>query len=71
MTGLLTNGAPSRLPPPHKCALCGLLQMPDPDYDSLFWECSRVECPERRQVTAQPSDQPHNPAAPAPCGKDA
>ncbi len=66
MTGLLTNGAPSRLPPPHKCALCGLLQMPDPDYDSLFWECSRVECTERRQVTAQPSDQPRNPAAQAP-----
>lgn len=58
MTGLLTNGAPSRLPPPHKCDLC---KKPVRTYPRItFWECSHPECPERRPVTAQAPDVPPN-----------
>lgn len=55
---VLTHGAPSRLPPPHKCPLCGHEQKAD--RASQFWECSHPECPERRPVTAQAPDVPLN-----------
>ena len=34
---------------PEKCAACN--HKPSP-----FWECSRIECPGRKPVTASPPD---------------
>lgn len=43
--------------PKQPCHVCRRKSAPD----DFLWECSHIECPNRRKVTAAPNDQPPKP----------
>jgi len=47
---------------PQPCPICRRKTKPNrPADDDFLWECSHIECPSRRKVTAAPNDQPPPP----------